>query len=91
MRKEAAARFLAVTLILCVCVLATQAVGHRHDNPVDEQHCQVCHIGHAAIPQPAIQPEIQHPLSTDRVELYRESFSGLDSINALSIPRAPPA
>jgi hypothetical protein len=90
MKKETAARFLAVALILCICVLGAQAVSHWHDNPLDEQHCQVCHIGHAAIPQPAVQAAVQSPLPVARLVLADETRHDLDPIVTQSIPRAPP-
>jgi hypothetical protein len=91
MRKDAPARFLAIALILCVCVLGAQSVGHWHDNPLDEQHCQVCHIGQAAIPQPAIQAEVQSPVPVARFVPADETSRDLDPVRTLSVPRAPPA
>ena len=38
-----------------------QAAGHWHGHASDEQHCQVCHVGHVAVPQPAAQMEMRRP------------------------------
>ena len=90
MRKETAARLLAIALMLCVCVLGARSVGHWHDNPLDEQHCQVCHIGHAAIPQPAIHAEVQSPVPVARFVSADEASHDLAPVRTLSVPRAPP-
>ena len=90
MRKQIVARVFAVVLILCVCVLGAQSVGHWHDNPLDEQHCQVCHIGQAAIPQPAIHAEIQSPVPVARFVSADEASHDLVAVRTLSVPRAPP-
>ena len=80
----------AIALILCVCVMGAQAVGHWHDNPLDEQHCQICHIGHVVIPQSAIQGAVQSPLPVTRFLPADEAGDNLDPVRTLSIPRAPP-
>jgi hypothetical protein len=91
MLRRIATHLLVAVLILSVCVLAAQAVGHRHDNPLDEQHCQVCHIGHAAIPQPAVQPATQTPVPVSRLASTEESSHDLKAVRTPSVPRAPPA
>ena len=57
----------------------------------DEQHCQTCHIGHAAIPQPAAQVAVLAARS-DRSFAAADEFRDphFDS-SYPSIPRAPPA
>ena len=91
MPKRIVIRLLAVALVLAVGILGAQAIGHWHDNPFDEQHCQVCHIGHVAIPQPAVQAEVQTPAPVTRFAPTEESSRGLEPVRTLSIPRAPPA
>ncbi len=91
MAKRITLRLLAVALILTVCALGTHAVAHWHGHAYDEQHCQVCHIGHAAIPQPAVQSAIQAPLPVARFALAEQSTPDLEPVRTLSIPRAPPA
>ena len=62
MSKRIALRLLALALILSVGLFAMQAAGHWHGHSSDEQHCQVCHTGHVAVPQPAAQMEMQSPV-----------------------------
>jgi hypothetical protein len=92
-RRPLAVRLLALPLILAVFALGAEAVGHSHGLSHDEDHCtcQVCHIGHAAIPQPTAQAQIKVPLVVARfapVEIPRLSPESSDIV---SIPRAPPA
>ena len=91
MPRKLAIRLLAVVLMVAVCVLGAQAVGHSHEKAFDEQHCQVCHIGHVAIPQPTVQAEVQTPAPVARFSPAEESSRGLEPARTLSIPRAPPA
>jgi hypothetical protein len=90
MTKRRVKRLFAVALILAVCVLGAQAVGHWHDNPLDEAHCQVCHIGHSAIPQPAVQAEMQAPVSVARFAPSYQLGDDLEAVRAPGVPRAPP-
>jgi hypothetical protein len=89
--KRIANRLLAVTAILALALLATHAVSHWHTNAYDEDHCQVCHVGHAAIPQPAAEVALQAPAPVARLAVGDESVPQLDFVGTLSIPRAPPA
>jgi hypothetical protein len=91
MAKRITLRLLAIALILTVCALGTHAVAHAHANAYDEQHCQVCHIGHAAVPQPAVQSAVQAPVLVARFALVEQSTPDLEPVRTLSIPRAPPA
>jgi hypothetical protein len=91
-RKPIAIRLLALPLILAVFVLGTQAVTHSHGLSHDEDHCtcQVCHVGHAAIPQPEAQTQITAPLLMARFA-PAEALSLLpEPTDIESIPRAPP-
>jgi hypothetical protein len=82
---------LAVALILTVGALGTHAVAHWDGHAYDEQHCQVCHIGHAAVPQPPVQSAVQAPVLVARFALAEQSTPDLEPVRTLSIPRAPPA
>ena len=92
-RKPLSIRLLALPLILTVFALGGQAVTHSHGLSHDEDHCtcQVCHVGHAAIPQPSAQTQITAPLLTARFA-PAEALSLLpEPTDIESIPRAPPA
>jgi hypothetical protein len=91
MTKRQILRVLAIALILSVGALGTHAVSHWHAHAYDEEHCQVCHIGHAAIPQPAIQVAAHAPLPVVRFVAAEGFTPDLEAARTLSIPRAPPA
>ena len=86
-----ARRLLAVALMLALAVLAAHAVSHAHANSYDEDHCQICHIGHAAIPQPGPQVALQAPALVARFTMGDAAALHLDFVGSSSIPRAPPA
>ncbi len=54
-------RLLTVPLIVAVFILGVQVAVHYDGTSHDESHCtcQVCHIAHAAVPQPSAQAQIQ--------------------------------
>jgi hypothetical protein len=93
MSKGISCRLVAVPLIVAVIVLSFQIVAHYDGNDHDEAHCtcQVCHIAHAAIPQPAAQARMQAPLRITRFAPLEVAASSVESASILSIPRAPPA
>jgi hypothetical protein len=91
MAKQTIKRLLAVTVLLALALLATHAVSHWHTHAYDEDHCQICHVGHAAIPQPAAQVAVKAAAPIARLALAEESAPELDFVGTLSIPRAPPA
>ena len=91
MRKRLTIRFLAIALALAVVGLSTDAACHWHSQSYDEQHCQVCHIGHAAVPQTAAQVAVQAPAPIERFAHAEELGPDLAPVRTLSIPRAPPA
>jgi len=93
MFKRLPIRVLAVSLILAVFLLGVQVVAHFDGNSHDEAHCtcQVCHIAHAAVPQPAAQTQIQIPLPVAAFAPFEQSSSTVESASTPSIPRAPPA
>ena len=92
MRTRPLLRLLAISLILPVVILSVQVVAHSDGIGHDEAHCtcQVCHLAHAAVPQPTAQAQLQIP---HRVARYSppESFATVvEPLSILSIPRAPP-
>jgi hypothetical protein len=91
MTKRIANRLLAIAAIFALAVLATHAVSHWHSHAYDEDHCQICHVGHAAIPQPAAQIAVQPAAPTARLALAANFAPGLDFAGTPSIPRAPPS
>jgi hypothetical protein len=92
-KQQLSIRLLAVPLMFAVLVLGSQVVAHFDGNSHDEAHCtcQVCHIAHAAMPQPAAQAQIQVPLRVVRFASSETSVRTVESASILSIPRAPPA
>jgi len=91
MLKRTTKRLLAVAVVLALVLLATHAVSHWHSHAYDEDHCQICHVGHAAIPQAAAQVVVQAAAPVARLALAEEFAPELDFVGTLSIPRAPPA
>jgi hypothetical protein len=91
MTKHLAKRLLAVAVVIAMALLATHAVSHWHIHAYDEDNCQVCHVGHAAIPQAAAQVVVQAAAPIARVAVAEEFAPDLEFIYTLSIPRAPPA
>ena len=86
-----ARRLLAVAALLALALLATHAVAHWHDHAYDEDHCQVCHTGYAAIPQAVPQVAAQAPVLVARFAIGDASAPPFDFVGTPSIPRAPPA
>jgi|HubBroStandDraft_2_1064218.scaffolds.fasta_scaffold743814_1 hypothetical protein len=93
MSKRLPLRLVALPLILTVLILGAQVVVHYDGDAHDEAHCtcQVCHIAHAAIPQPAAQAQVDVPLRVARFAPFQARTSTVESASILSIPRAPPA
>ena len=91
MPKRIAIRLLAVALILSVGLFAMQAAGHWHEHSSDEQHCQVCHIGHARSPA-ARGADGRADARCGRRDLpFAENQKlSLDPVCSHRIPRAPP-
>jgi hypothetical protein len=92
-RKPLAIRLLVLPLILSVFALGTEAVSHSHGISHDEDHCtcQVCHVGHVAIPQTTAQAQIKTTPVVQRFAPVEISCSSPESPDIVSIPRAPPA
>jgi len=91
MRSVATKRALAILLMLSVCLFVAQGVNHSHADGSDERHCQVCHIGHAAIPQPSAQPLSGVVFPIARFAFVRELPPSIEPVFTQRIPRAPPA
>jgi len=90
-KHRIAARLLAVALLLCIGLFAAQAAGHWHGHESDEQHCQVCHIGHVAVPQPATQVALLAPVPVARFTPQTQKTIRFETLSTHRIPRAPPA
>ena len=93
MTRKIVSRLLITLLLLAVCAFATQGVAHSHDITHDEDNCtcQVCHVGHAAIPQPAHSAGTHSAPLIIRFLPAEESAVAAEVIATPSIPRAPPA
>ena len=93
MPKRLSLRLLAVPLILAVLILGVQVVTHFDGDSHDEAHCtcQVCHIAHAAVPQPSAQARIEVALPLARLVAPEATVFTAESASISSIPRAPPA
>jgi hypothetical protein len=90
MKKRLASRLLAVALILSVGLFAMQTAGHWHGRASDEQHCQVCHLGHAAVPQPAARVALLAPATVVRFVAANEKSGEFETLCTHRSPRAPP-
>src|SRR5271156_1750012 len=90
MRKQFVLRLVAVALILSVGLFAMQTAGHWHGHASDEQHCQVCHIGHVAVPQPTARIALLAPMLVGRFADPEEITISCETLRTHRIPRAPP-
>jgi len=91
MRRRIAKIALTVALIVFVGVFALEAAGHWHANSYDEQHCQVCQLGHVSVPQPSAQVRLQAPVPVARFAPAETTAPLLEPVSTHKIPRAPPA
>jgi hypothetical protein len=91
--RKLAARLLTVALLLSVLGFSTQGVAHSHGVTHDEDGCtcQVCHIGHAAVPQSTHSGEILSSPLIARFTPAEEFEVAAEVIATPSLPRAPPA
>jgi hypothetical protein len=90
MQKRITSRLLAVALIVSVGLFAMQTAGHWHGHASDEQHCQVCHIGHVAVPQAAARVALLAPATVARFAVANEKFCEFETLCTHRSPRAPP-
>ena len=91
MTRRITLRVLALALILAVGALGVHTASHWHTHASNDQNCQVCHVGHAAIPQPAAQGAELAPVPVARFAAAESSWPDFDAVRTLSVPRAPPA
>jgi len=90
MQKRITSRLLAVVLILSVGLFAMQTAGHWHGHESDEQHCQVCHIGYIAVPQPVAQIALLVTVPVARFQGANEKTAEFETLCTNRVPRAPP-
>jgi len=91
MVKRTTQRLLAIAVVLALVLLATHAVTDWHIHSHDEDHCHICHVGHAPIPQAAAEVAVEAAAPGARLTLAEESAPKIDFVGTLSIPRALPA
>ena len=91
MARRISIRLLAVAMVFIVGAFAMEAAGHWHANPTDEQHCQVCHIANAAVPQPTTHIAAQTPVAVERFAIVENHNVTFAPVCSQRIPRAPPA
>jgi hypothetical protein len=91
MVKRTTKRLLAVAVVLALALLVTHAASHWHSHEYDQDRCQICHVGHTAVPQAVAQVAMQATAQISRLALAIEFAPKLDFVGSLSIPRAPPA
>jgi hypothetical protein len=89
--KRISRRLLAVVAILALALLSTHSVSHWHVRPYDTDNCKICHVGHAAIPQTAVQVAQEAPTPVAHLAIDDESVPHRNFVGTPSIPRAPPA
>jgi len=91
MAKRITRGVLAVALILTLGALTTHALAHWHAQASNEQHCQICQVGHAATPQASAPVAIQVPVPVARFVAAEHFVPSLDPVYTPSNPRGPPA
>jgi hypothetical protein len=91
MLKRVSLRLLAVALILTISALTTHALAHWHAQAADEQHCQICQVGHVATPQATAPAAIEAPVPVARFVAAERFVPKLDPVETPSNPRGPPA
>ncbi|MFZ3201873.1 MAG: hypothetical protein WA175_12080 [Candidatus Acidiferrales bacterium] len=91
MSKRIMMRVLSVALILTVGALAVHAASHWHADACGEQHCQICEVGHVAIPQSAPHVVMQPAAPVARFMPAETPAPAFEPVRNSSVPRAPPA
>jgi hypothetical protein len=91
MAKRVIRGVLGVALILTLSALTTHALAHWHANSYDEQHCQICQVGHVATPQAVVPATAQVPVPVARFVAAEHFVADLDAVETPSNPRGPPA
>jgi hypothetical protein len=91
MPRRLGTQLLTLVLLFSVASFATHAVSHGHSSAAEDLHCQFCHIGHVAIPQPAPQVVVQAPAPIARFESPDIPAHTVGQDRTQSSPRAPPS
>ncbi|HEX4004507.1 MAG TPA: hypothetical protein VHX36_17775 [Candidatus Acidoferrales bacterium] len=91
MAKRISKRLLGVALILTLSALTTHALAHWHAQAANEQHCQICQVGHFATPQAAAPVAVHAPVPVARFILPGHFVPNLAPVRTPSNPRGPPA
>jgi hypothetical protein len=91
MLKRGIRSVLIVGLILTLGALATHALAHWHAQASNEQHCQICQVGHVATPQAAAPAALSVPVPVVRFVAAEHFVPSLDPAETPSNPRGPPA
>jgi len=77
--------------MLTMGALTTHALAHWHAQASNEQHCQICQVGHVATPQAAAPTALQAPVPVARFVAAEHFVSILEPVYTPSNPRGPPA
>ena len=91
MNKRFAIRLLVAVLLISVAGFATHAISHSHSTAAEDLHCQFCHIGHVAIPQPVPHAAMQAPVTLARFTPPESPNFCFEPVANQRSPRAPPA
>lgn len=84
---------IAIVLIVALCAFSTVVVAHSDGLGHAEDHCtcQLCHIQHAAVPQPSAPVQMPLALHVVRCVSEEQPLTFVTSDFIPSVPRAPPA
>jgi hypothetical protein len=86
-----ARRLVVIAALIALVLLTTHSVVHWHGSGHREDHCQICHAGHATAPRPVCQLAARAPILVARFATGDASAPRLEFFATPSIPRAPPA
>jgi hypothetical protein len=89
MPRRLSTRVLAVVVILAMAALGLHVALHWQAQDFD--NCQACHVGHAAIPQPAVRLATQKATLVARFAPPEAPAIDVEPVCTHRIPRAPPA
>jgi CxxC motif-containing protein (DUF1111 family) len=83
----------AIVLVIAVCSLSTAVVAHSDGLGHSEANCtcQLCHIQHAAVPQPTAPVQVTVALQVVRYVAEEQLTAVATTLCIHSVPRAPPA
>ena len=91
MTKRITRGVLGVALIVTLSALTTHALAHWHPQAANEQHCQICQVGHAATPQAPAPVAMQVAVPVERFVVAEHFVPSIDPVYTPSNPRGPPA